>query len=160
MNYKHGKAGTPVYNLWMSMRARCLNPNSAAYANYGGRGITLCDAWRRFENFYADMGDPPNGATLERIDNGHGYSPDNCRWADRVTQGRNKRNNVLLTIDGETHPLAVWAERAGLKYGTVHQRLRKGWSPEDAVKTPLVTKRKGVPRGKRIYQFQDDAEAA
>ena len=91
--------------------------------------------------------------TLERVDNDKGYSKGNCVWADRTTQGRNKRNNVLLTIDGETHPLSVWAERSGIAYQTVHMRLRKGWTPEAAIKTPLVTVRKGIPRGTKLHAF-------
>jgi hypothetical protein len=154
MNLKHGKARSRPYNKWMSMLDRCRNPNSPAYKNYGGRGIVVCERWLDFAQFHADMGDPPPGHSLERVDNNRGYDPDNCVWADRRAQGRNKRNNVLITIDGETMPLSAWAERFGIKYTTAHQRIWKyGWSPEDAVKTPLVKERKGIPRGERIHKF-------
>jgi hypothetical protein len=163
----HGGRHTRAYEIWCGIRARCQNPNAPAYPNYGGRGITVCERWQRFSNFFADMGEPPKGMTLERIDNDGSYCPKNCVWADRRTQGRNKRNNRLLTIDGETHPISVWAERAGLRYATVHQRIVKGWSPEDAVKLPLITRRKGIPRGAKIHAFGGnhgvqfhDAEAA
>lgn len=148
----HGGHGTRAYGVWCSMRSRCNNPNSHAYADYGARGITVAANWSRFSGFIADMGHPAPGMTLERTDNDKGYSKENCIWATRAVQSLNKRSNVLLTIDGETLPLSVWAERVGLKYATVHQRLVKGWTPEDAVKTPLVTARKGIPRGEKIHK--------
>jgi hypothetical protein len=153
MNYKHGKAKSRIWGVWRAMKSRCQNPNDAAYSNYGGRGIAVCDQWNDFANFLADMGEPAKGQTLERDNNELGYSLSNCRWADRFEQGRNKRNNVLLTIDGETHALSVWAERSGLKYSTVHWRVMQGWPPEAAVRTPLVTVRKGIPRGEKIHAF-------
>lgn len=154
MNYKHGGRRTPEYNIWGKVKRRCENPADPAYPNYGGRGISLCPEWHDFGRFYADMGPRPNGsATLERIDNNRGYEPGNCRWATRTEQGRNKRNNVLITIDGEAMPLSAWAERVGLKYRTIHQRIAIGWDPVTAVKTPLVTHRKGIPRGERIHAF-------
>lgn len=134
---RHGMKHTSVYGVWCSMISRCCDPGNPAYKNYGGRGITVCEKWGWFSGFYADMGNRPVGSTLERVDNDKGYSKENCVWADRKTQGRNKRNNVMITIDGETQPLCVWAERSGLQYATVHQRIRKGWTAEKAIKTPL-----------------------
>jgi hypothetical protein len=150
----HGKHDTRAYGVWSSMRSRCNNPNEPAFPNYGARGITVCERWSQFSNFYADMGEPPLGMTLEREDNDRGYSKENCIWADRTTQGRNKRNNVLLTIDGETQPMSVWAERAGIKYATVHQRIAKGWTHEEAVKAPLVKNRAGIKRGAKIHKSE------
>ena len=159
----HGKSKTSTYNVWLAMRARCKNENHAHYADYGGRGVYVCDRWESFAYFYEDMGPRPRWHSIERIDNDKGYSKGNCRWATRREQGLNKRNNVLLTIDGETQPLCVWADRFGLKYGTVHQRLTKyGWSPEDAVKTPLVHQKYRIKR-KRAQNgivFKDDEERA
>lgn len=150
----HGCRHTRAYGVWCGMRSRCNNPNSPAYADYGGRGITVDPRWNKFSNFIEDMGHPAEGMTLERRDNNNGYSKENCLWADRVTQGRNKRSNVLLTINGETQPLCVFAERSGIAYKTIHQRLKKGWSPEDAVTVPLVTSRAGISNkaGSRLYQ--------
>lgn len=146
----HGMRRTRAYAIWSGMRARCRNPKHAAFADYGGRGITVCDRWAKFSAFYADMGEPPRAATLERSDNDAGYAPGNCRWATRTEQNRNRRNNVLITIGAETLPLSAWADRCGLRYATVHQRILKGWPPELAVTTPLVTRRRGVPRGERV----------
>lgn len=153
MNYKHGMKRTIVYNTWSNMKGRCENPNDRAYSSYGGRGIKVCERWQSFENFFADMGHPPAGHSLERKDNDQGYNPDNCVWADRTTQNRNKRSNRLITVDGETQPMSVWAERCGISTNTLYARLRAGWEPEAAVKTPKVTMRKGIPWGEKLRLF-------
>ena len=91
---KHGQAKgnrTRVYVCWANMRQRCSNPNNIGYSNYGGRGITVCERWQTFENFLADMGHPPRGKSLDRIDVNGNYEPSNCRWATSFEQARNKR---------------------------------------------------------------------
>ena len=87
----HGMSGTAVYRCWSNMLQRCTNPRHPQYKHYGARGISVCDRWSTFENFYADMGNPPAGTTLDRIDNEAGYSPTNCRWATWSAQQANKR---------------------------------------------------------------------
>lgn len=115
------------------MVGRCRNPNDRWY---GARGIAVCERWLNPENFLADMGERPSlQHTIDRIDNTRGYEPGNCRWATKKEQSRNRASNHFLTIDGETLTVAEWAERYGLKYGTVQDRLRRGWPPDRAVKT-------------------------
>ena len=90
-NTKHGYNRTPIYVAWSNMWARCTNPKRRDYKNYGGRGITVCDTWKSFEAFLADMGDKPQNKSLDRINNDKGYAPENCRWATSSEQRRNQR---------------------------------------------------------------------
>ena len=93
---KHGLSGTPIYRAWQAMRERCLDPRHPDWKNYGGRGITVCGRWHKFENFAADMGaHPGKGWSLDRIDNNGSYEPGNCRWATRATQQQNTRKTIL-----------------------------------------------------------------
>ena len=94
------------------MKSRCQNPNNSAYKDYGGRGIKVCDSWNEFSNFYADMGEPKNGMSLERINNDANYCKENCTWASRSEQSLNKRNSVKLTIGDKTLSVSQWAEQS------------------------------------------------
>jgi len=135
-NSTHGKFGTPIYAVWNSMISRCYNPNSQAYANYGGRGIGVCSDWRDFANFYADMNDPQRGLTLDRIDNSKGYSPENCRWVNMTTQQNNKRSNVVLEYRGKFMTATEWATHLGINRMMIYDRLKAGWSVERTLTTP------------------------
>lgn len=88
---RHGMKKTRVYTSWRGMKSRCLNDKTRDYNNYGGRGIKVCERWMKFSNFYKDMGDCPEGFTLDRIDVNGNYEPSNCRWADKTTQSENRR---------------------------------------------------------------------
>lgn len=130
---------TKTYRAWAAMRSRCSNARSKCYRHYGGRGIKVCDRWlNSFENFLEDMGEQPQGRSLDRIDNEKGYSKDNCRWATWHEQARNKRSNKLFTINGVTKSMVEWVEAYGnIKYTTVKQRVRFGWGIEEALNTPI-----------------------
>ena len=99
---KHGhntkNKRTPEYNIWAMMIQRCENPKNKNYPDYGGRGVTVCERWKTFENFLADMGERPSpNHSLERVDNNKGYSPENCIWADKTIQARNQRTSKRNT---------------------------------------------------------------
>lgn len=129
----HGMSKTPTHITWTLMKQRCLNPKAPDFHKYGGRGVTVCDRWLSFENFLADMGERPDGMTLDRIDNDGPYGPDNCRWATPTDQQANRRRTVMLTIGSETKPLAELARLHGLPPKTVYMRVRYAWSPEQAL---------------------------
>lgn len=127
-HFVHGLTGTTEHRSWCAMRARCTNPKDQAYHLYGGRGIFICERWKNFEAFYEDMGPKPSPLhSLDRIDANKGYSPENCRWADKKTQVRNRRKSNIYSHNGETKNLADWAEHFGLPYQTVWMRHKNGW---------------------------------
>ena len=104
------------------------------YHYYGDRGIEVCARWRdSFEAFLEDMGESPSGTSIDRIDNNGNYEPGNCRWTTAKVQGNNKRNNHPMTARGETHHMAEWAAIVGIRRGTIANRLRYGWSDEEAI---------------------------
>lgn len=136
---KHGKYGTKVYRTWESMIRRCANASRTGYTRYGGRGITVCDRWRSFDAFLADMGKPPTAThSLDRIDNNGPYAPDNCRWATPKEQSNNSRRPTFITHENRTLNLSEWATELGLNAGAISNRIRAGWPPELAVSTPPV----------------------
>lgn len=133
----HGKTNTILYSRWTGMLTRCRNSNEKSYKNYGGRGICVCLEWLHFENFSADMGEPPSGTTLERRDNNGPYSKENCYWGTPIEQSNNKRNNRFLTYNDITQTIAMWAREKGFFPHTIHSRLNQGWSVEDALTIPI-----------------------
>lgn len=140
-NYKHGGIKTRLYHIWSAMIERCHNPNHKSYKNYGGRGVTVCDSWRtNFAIFqtWALVNGYRDGLTIDRINNNNSYNPDNCRWITHKDQQYNKRDNHLITFNGETHTLTEWAEITGINRNTLSARLNKlGWSAEKALTTPV-----------------------
>lgn len=139
----HGLRKHPIYTRWFNMLQRCYNLKNPKFKYYGGRGITVCERWRQsVENFYADMGDPPPGMTLERRDVNQGYTQENCYWASQTQQTRNRRTAHMLTYNGETHGITTWAEKLAdtlnLNKKALDRRLRTGWSVEEALTTPRL----------------------
>lgn len=138
----HGSTATAMYRRWTDIKTRCTNPASAAYKNYGGRGVTMDEEWvRSFAAFQRDVGAPPTPKhTLDRIDNDGPYAPGNVRWATRSEQNRNRRDSLNVEYQGKTQHVKKWAEGLGMDYATLQQRLRRyGWSVERAFTTPVVT---------------------
>lgn len=137
-----GGKNTPTYHVWQDMLKRCSNPNAQGYERWGGRGIKVCERWRKFENFLADMGQRPNAElSLDRIDNNGNYEPGNCRWATWEEQCSNRRDNRLLTVNGVTQTLTRWATQIGINPITLRTRIRRGWDHRDAVRRSIQIKR-------------------
>ena len=134
--HSSGGVRTKTYMVWDSMLRRCNNQNHRAYPDYGGRGITVCDRWRDFNSFLEDMGEKPEGFSLDRIDNSLGYSKENCRWATSREQNRNTRGTRMVTCDGESRSVIEWSELNGWPHHVIASRLRAGWSEQRAVSEP------------------------
>lgn len=142
----HGKWQTRTYRVWAAIIQRCTNHKHKHFGNYGKRGIAVCEGWRKFENFYTDMGERPDNKTIDRIDNDDGYHcghcddckshgwTANCRWATPREQGNNTSRNRHISIDGQVVTVKQASEITGVKYGTILTRLNKGLSDEDAIK--------------------------
>jgi hypothetical protein len=122
----HGKSKSREYEIWCGAIRRTENPKSNAFKNYGGRGIRMSPEWRAsFQKFLDDMGEAPKGTTLERLENEGPYSKENCVWANRATQARNTRQNVIITLNGVSKCMKDWAIELGLNYSTLADRVRR-----------------------------------
>lgn len=149
VNTKHGEYKSRIYSVWSKMLTRCV-PHTVGSKNYGDRGIRVCDEWRNsYEAFrdwaYAngyDENAPKCECTLDRIDVNGDYEPSNCRWADPITQSRNRRNNHMLTFRGETRCMEEWGEILGINPKTIYYRLHSGWSAEEALGIPTMQGKK------------------
>jgi hypothetical protein len=128
-NTIHGMRYSAEFRTWTAIRDRCTNANSKSYSNYGGRGIKVCERWREFSAFYADMGPRPSRAhSIDRIDVNGNYEPGNCRWATASQQARNTRKTLYLEFRGKRLPMADIADMIGVTYSTLENRLRRGES--------------------------------
>jgi hypothetical protein len=129
----HSVKHTKAFAAWRNMIGRCTKPHWGFWKDYGGRGITVDEKWLKFENFFADMGDPSPELSLERLDNSKGYTKSNCVWANNKVQSRNRRANKKITFQGETYCVAEWAEKIGIPKSTLRKRLSEGWTIEQAL---------------------------
>ena len=138
-NSTHGLTDSSEYAIWTLIKARCTNKNSKSYKHYGGRGITICDSWiNSFDTFLFDMGRRPSHLhSIDRIDNEKGYFKENCRWATKEVQANNTRRNRFIEHDGLKMTLAQWSKKIGLKAHSIHARIKRGWSIEDALTKEL-----------------------
>ncbi len=125
------------YSSWCAILQRCYQTSSKSYRRYGGAGVRVCKRWHNFAHFVDDMGPRPPGLTIERIRNGEGYHPDNCRWATKQEQGRNRLDNHRIRYKGETKCLVEWCEMLGISHHTMQARLKRGWTVARAFSTPL-----------------------
>jgi len=133
----HGKSKYPVYNVWINMKARCLNSENPSFKNYGGRGIKICDRWMKFENFLSDMGEPLGQLEIDRIDNDGGYSKDNCKWSTIKQQSENRRSNRRFIFNGELKTISQLSEQSGINYFKLRARLlRLNWDLNKALTKP------------------------
>lgn len=133
-NLKLGVSTDPAmirtYASWRSMLGRCYHQGNASYKRYGGMGVTVCQRWRKFENFLADMGPRPGPEySIDRIDNTKGYAPSNCRWATRKEQARNRTSSVFATYNGVTRNATEWAAMYGISVSSMCKRLKLGKHP-------------------------------
>ena len=130
----YGKSITTEYNIWRSMIARCNNKNDAAYNNYGGRGITVCQRWTdSFDNFITDMGRRPKNMTIERVENDLGYFKENCKWATRKEQSLNRRSTIWLEHDGVRLSKTDWAKKLNTTLNGINYRFGLGESFSEIV---------------------------
>jgi hypothetical protein len=140
-------AGTPLYTTWTAMLERCRNPKHISYEHYGGRGISVCKSWERFENFYKDVGEKPTPEmTLDRIENDGNYEPGNVRWATRREQAANSERAILVTLNGVTKTLVEWCEIKNLNYKTIHTRILNGRTPETAITDEILYNKPIYPK--------------
>lgn len=134
----HGETDTRLYNIWLAMKRRCDTPSLKAYPDYGGRGITVCDEWVNSYEAFRDWS-IANGydetLTIDRIDNNGNYEPENCRWVDCVAQANNRRSNVILELNGESHNITEWARILGKNPKTLYSRRQSGDSVERILRT-------------------------
>lgn len=135
----HGDRQTRLYRIWTNIKTRCNNPKSPNFIHYGAKGITLCEQWNDYEVFkrWSLENGYKEDLTIDRIDNGKGYFPDNCRWTNMKTQSRNREYAWFITISGITKHAKDWCEQYGINYKTAHARVSRGWSEKDAVTIPI-----------------------
>ena len=139
---KHGYRNTRLYREWQSMKGRCYYPSVNGYERYGGRGIIVCSEWKNnFVAFkdWAELHGYKDSLTIDRIDVNGNYEPSNCRWVTKEIQNKNTRRNINITYKGETHNVREWSSILNININTLYDRLRRGWSGEKTLSTPVKT---------------------
>jgi hypothetical protein len=143
-NYsEHHSYYKEMYSIWHGMKQRCENPNRPHYEDYGGRGIKVCKEWQKFAPFqkWAHKSGWAPGLSIDRINSDGNYEPSNCRWITMEQQQLNRRNTVLLTLNGITSPLVEWAKIYHLPQHIIRNRLKNGWTVKEAITIPKQEKR-------------------
>lgn len=133
--FKHGDCGSRLHNIWSNMIQRCTNPNNDKYKWYGDRGICVCEEWRDYSTFkeWALSHGYNDSLSIDRINVNGNYTPNNCMWSTMMTQCNNRRNNRVLTYNGESLTVAQWAVKLGIPVKRIYSRLHRGWSVEDTL---------------------------
>lgn len=152
------KKNPPYYHVWASMLDRCRNPKSRAYADYGGRGIRVCERWKAYKNFAADMGPRPPGMTLDRINNNGNYEPGNCRWTTRREQQRNRRKAVYVMIEGKRYRAIELADATGVKPDTIVKRASQGLSYDEVISPERRWDKSGLALGGKASGAKQQAK--
>ena len=154
MNKRHGRYHTPEYKVWASMKNRCKDDEHWASQNYSGKGVSVCDRWEEFENFYEDMGDrPAPNFELDRINNDEGYNPSNCQWITKQDNLRKKEQVTKVSINNKEYTLKEICKEYNLTYQSVYQRYRGGKRGEDLIKPQSNRGRKRREKRGNIFWF-------
>ena len=137
-----GYSMTRLYGIWVGIKTRCYNPHDKKFSSYGGKGVLMCEEWKEsflpfaiwsMNNGYSEE------LSIDREDVNKGYSPENCRWVTMTVQQNNRSNNHRVTHNGETHTFMEWSRICGVKDTTIRERLKKGWSFEEAITRPVIS---------------------
>ena len=144
MSKTHNMSDTQTYNVWDGIIQRTSNRKNRRWKDYGGRGITVSKRWRKFENFYLDMGERPKNRSIDRINNNKGYFKENCRWATNEEQYANMRSNRKITFNGETKTITQWATKLNITHDFITTRLRRGWRIDIALTKPKGGKQRNT----------------
>lgn len=152
-NKSHNMSHSRIYMIWAEMRRRCQSPKDRSYANYGGRGICVCDEWScSFQQFYdwAVANGYTDALTIDRIDVNGDYTPENCRWIPKSEQSANRRSCLMIKYKGRTQNLKQWCDELGLNYKRTHNRITHlGMSFEDAISRPVMEQRRNKEARKK-----------
>lgn len=156
MHTTHGQSRSTTYRSWSSMMTRCYDQKQKEFKYWGGRGIKVCDQWHKFECFFEDMGQRPEGCTIDRYPNKNGnYEPGNCRWATAEEQANNVSSNLVINLNGDSRTLAQWSRATGIKAATIRERVVRGHPPDKALQAEGFLK-----RGSRLFEYQGRKQRA